>query len=241
LTRFAGSGSTGKVSQRVRPNMGHFFKAGSYVPVEVRFLDRDLQAVNRNARPKVTLELPFGVTDIPKEVGLKAQPGDKWDGWFTGRFQVKTPGEYKIKFEAPETGEEVIEKFVVKDSNPELDNTRPDYDTMYDLASEADGVLNRVNDQTRKELLARLLKPVKAEKAEGEAAPDAKEAVNRDKPHLLFELKNADIIPSCMTAQLQDEKNRGKVHDTWDNHWLLAAAVGLLAIEWLTRKLLRLA
>ena len=24
----------------------HFFKAGSYIPVEVRFLDRDLQAIN---------------------------------------------------------------------------------------------------------------------------------------------------------------------------------------------------
>jgi hypothetical protein len=44
-----------------------------------------------------------------------------------------------------------------------------------------------------------------------------------------------------MTAQLKEEKNRGQVHDTWDNHWLLATAVGLLALEWLTRKLLRLA
>jgi uncharacterized membrane protein len=241
LTRFAGSGNAGKISQRVRPNMGQFFLSNTYVPVEVQLFDRDLQPIDKNAKPKVKLELPGAVTDIPKEYDLKPRPGGEWTGWFTGRFLVKSPGEYKITFEAPDTGETVVRKFVIKESNPELDNTRPDYDTMYDLASEADDVLSRVNDQTRKDLLARLLKPVKGEKAEGEAPTEPKDAVNRDKPHLLFELKNADIIPSCMTAQLKEEKNRGQVHDTWDNHWLLATAVGLLALEWLTRKLLRLA
>jgi len=241
LTRFVGAGNAGKLSQRIDPNMGQFFLANTYVPVEVKFLDRDLQPVDKNVKPKITLKLPGAVNDIPKEYDLKARPGGEWTGWFTGRFLVKSPGEYEITFEGPGTGETYVRKFIVKESDPELDNTRPDYDLMYDLASEADGVLNRVNDQTRKDLLARLLKPVKAEKAEGDAPAEPKENVNRDKPHLLFELKNADIIPSCMTAQLQEEKNRGKVHDTWDNHWLLAAAVGLLAIEWLTRKLLRLA
>ena len=32
------------------------------------------------------------------------------------------------------------QKFTVKEANPELDNTRPDFDRMYRLASEADEV-----------------------------------------------------------------------------------------------------
>ena len=58
---------------------------------------------------------------------------------------------------------------------------------------------------------------------------------------LLFDVKNADLIPSCMSQQIKEERNKGQVKDLWDVWWVLGLAVGLLGLEWLTRKLLRLA
>ena len=40
-----------------------------------------------------------------------------------------------------------------------MDNTRPDFQTMYQLASEADDVLGRMGDAERQELRRRLQRP----------------------------------------------------------------------------------
>jgi hypothetical protein len=243
LTRFVGSGSLTQLNKRISPIHGRSFPANTFVTIDAKVLGKDMKPLDERSKPKLVLTPPRGALekDLNYDMTKKLSTAEGWTGTFTSRFLARTPGEYQYRIEVPETGDTESGKFLIKESNPELDNTRPDYDLMYDLASEADGVLSRVNDQTRKDLLARLLKPVKTEKAEGDAPAEPKENVNRDKPHLLFELKNADIIPSCMTAQLQEEKNRGQVRDHWDKWWFLGLAVGLLAIEWLTRKLLRLA
>ena len=83
-------------------------------------------------------------------------------------------------------------------------------------------------------------------------AKDKKAASAEDKPRLYFDLANADLIPSCMKADSQDAKSFGPVTDRWDDgftlwhtqtkiSWVLVVVVGLLSVEWLTRKLLRLA
>jgi uncharacterized membrane protein len=237
LARFAGSGNVGKLSQRIEPNMGQIFPANTYVTVEAKFLDRELQPIPRVSKPEIRLELPAGIKDIPTNFTLTPRSaGGSFDGWFSTRFLVKSPGEYKITFESPETKESITKKFLVKESNPELDNTRPDFDLMYDLASEADDALGRISDPARKrEVLAKLLRPV-AEKQEGAAKDPA-----REKAHLLFDVKSADLIPSCMSQQIKEERNKGQVKDRWDVWWVLALVVGILGVEWLTRKLLRLA
>jgi hypothetical protein len=243
LARFAGAGNVGKVSQRIEPILGRTFPANSYVPIQAKFFDRDLQPLPQTAKPKITVELPSGVKDIATEYALSPRKGGAWEGWFATRFLVKTPGEYKVTFQSEETKESVTRKILVKESNPELDNTRPDYERMYDIASEADLVLNRV-PAIKGDLQNRLVR-LKSENVEG-----AKEG--HDKLHLLFELKNADLIPMCMKADVEAHSNRGRVEDRWDLgfrvpftdfevSWVLVMVVGLLCIEWLTRKLLRLA
>ena len=76
----------------------------------------------------------------------------------------------------------------------------------------------------------------------------------------MFDLKSAELIPECMVTRQNVSRNRGPVEDLWDGGWtmwtenagsaneqpvkfsyVLAAVVALLSIEWLTRKLLRLA
>jgi hypothetical protein len=76
-------------------------------------------------------------------------------------------------------------------------------------------------------------------------------------PRLYFDLKNAHLIPACMRRDVKTDRSRGPIKDQWDEgvtlvnrsppqtpikvSYVLLAAVGLLSMEWLIRKLLRLA
>ena len=78
-----------------------------------------------------------------------------------------------------------------------------------------------------------------------------------DAPKLLFTLPTAEAIVPCLTSvPPQVSRNRGPVDDLWDDGptlghtedgkpievaTLLFVVVGLLSVEWLGRKLLRLA
>jgi hypothetical protein len=189
------------------------------------------------------------------------------DGWFSGRFLVKSPGAYELTVTVPrqpgqDSEQSETAKFTVREANPELDNTRPDYDRMYRMASEADEVLNRIPEGDRNELKRRLQRP-KLEKEKDTEDADKVE-IREDKMRLYFDLKNASLIPTCMLPDVQKSTSRGKHRDWWDEgltlheyppsedpnvpdrkpikiSYVLLAVVGLLSVEWLTRKLLRLA
>ena len=90
-------------------------------------------------------------------VELEAKPvqGGEWNGWFQGRFKVEAPGQYHLDLVIPESGETLSKNFVVKESNPELDNTRPDLGHLYQLASEVTDYLPRMDKDTQKEVLYR--------------------------------------------------------------------------------------
>jgi hypothetical protein len=82
-------------------------------------------------------------------------------------------------------------------------------------------------------------------------------AAAADAPKLLFTLTTAEAIPQCLPAiPPKVSRSRGPVNDLWDDGpelgrteegkpiavaTLLMVIVGLLSVEWLTRKLLRLA
>jgi hypothetical protein len=153
-------------------------------------------------------------------------------------------------------------RFTVKSADPEMDNTRPDFDRMYRMASEADEVLLRMSETDRAELKKKLLRPAKLEANPDN--PDQRDAIRDDKARLYFDLKNAELIPTCMVSDVQKQTSRGPHQDLWDGgitvyeypqpsdsskqprkpvkiaHVLLIV-VGLLSVEWLIRKLLRLA
>ena len=143
------------------------------------------------------------------------------------RFQVKSPGPYELEIRVPETNDtSPPQKFIVTPSNPELDNTRPDYDLMYRLASEADMVLPRMDPTAQVKLRAGLIRPILSDAglAEAPVTPDAKDkkaASAEDKPRLYFDLANAELIPSCMKADSQDAKSFGPVTDRWDDGFTL--------------------
>ena len=63
-----------------------------------------------------------------------------------------TPGTYTADLQIPESGETLSRKFTVTESDPEMDNTRPDFGQLYQLASEATEVLPRMDRQSQEEL-----------------------------------------------------------------------------------------
>ncbi|HZT83401.1 MAG TPA: VWA domain-containing protein [Gemmataceae bacterium] len=265
LGRFVGAGSTLQTNRRITLLMDQKFAANEYVQVEARIFGKDMKPLDPASKPIINLTLPQGVLDkeMPTSVEMQPKPGtaESWEGQFVARLLPKAAGEYRLDLRVPETGDTESYKFRVEEARPELDNTRPDYEALYELASEADDVLGRVPEATRKELKARLSRPkVTAEPgdkpadkpAEKDKAAAAKPS--EDKPRLYFDLKSATIIPDCMVTEERQQRSRGPVEDWWDSDWplnrpkgerwfsmVMVIAVGLLSVEWLTRKLLRLA
>jgi hypothetical protein len=272
LARYAGSGSLSRLSRHGVLVMGREFTAGQLVHLEAQLWGRDGKPLSRNASPKIQLKPPSGVT-MTTSVELKEKKEDDWNGRFEGSFRVTAPGEYRLELQIPETGDTLLDRFTVKESNPELDNSRPDFTTLYRLASPAEEVLPRRTDKQDQDELkqalegtaARLLQHVE----DGTAAPkrgaqspradskdnlEIKESVadNKDMLRLLFDLGSASLIPKWLLADSKIHRSRGPTKDLWDQGFdvldpsvrmatVLLVITVLLSIEWLTRKLLKLA
>lgn len=250
LGRWASAGSRTRQNRRGVLVMGRQFTAGNYVRLEAQLFGPSLEPLPRTTRPRLTVTASEG--GEKRDVELTAKPSQgEWSGWFQARFLATKPGDYKIDLPIPSSSDVLRGKFAVKESNPELDNTRPDPGALYQMAGELDEILPRLSKSVADDVRARLgtHRPAPAEKAAAASKPS-------DSPKLAFTLATADAIPSCMTSQRKVQKNRGPVQDLWDEGPVLgttaddkpvkvAAAlligVGLLSVEWLTRKLLRLA
>ena len=159
---------------------------------------------------------------------------------------MTAPGNYELQVQVPGTPEILSRKFVVKDSNPELDNTMPDFAQLRQVATDATSVLARVSEDVKSRLKPEL------ERTNGGNARESAE--NKPSPRLYFDMKAAKLIPECMVIERKVQKNRGPIKDLWDSgieiggydpplkvSAALVLIVGLLSVEWLTRKLLRLA
>jgi hypothetical protein len=255
LLRYAGANNQAKVSKRISLNMSSKYKAMQFINVEARIDGPGGVPLGKNAKVKISLKVPTGVDpkEIPTEIEMKPKPGrDPLDeGKFQAKFQVRSPGEYGLELTVKDTGDTDSRKFTVVEANPELDDTRPDFDRMYHMASEADSVIARMAPADGAELRKRLQRP-KLNASPGKEATD-------DKTRLFFDLKNAELIPNCMVSRSDTRTTRGQIEDIWDKEaevWLplvgwftimpfpygwLYVAVLLFSVEWLTRKLLRLA
>lgn len=187
------------------------------------------------------------------------------DGVFKVDYQPRRDGVHKMQVIYPDSPDNLYNHtFDVKESKPETDNVKPDLEVLWELASPAKEVLKKpdVSDETKKQLRALLKRPDGLARKDGEAKKpdvrgDEERAAGDDSMRLLFDLSNSEIIPDCLTKKVNNIRNRGKVEDMWDKGmweveneqgekkalmpWVLLLGVGLLSIEWLTRKLLRLA
>jgi hypothetical protein len=243
LCRYAGSGNATRLNRRVLLNMGKVFPANRYVTIEAQIFGRDLKPLPEDTKdkPQVILHPPAGAGEKERTLDLAPKPAQgEWGGWFTARFLVRAAGEYNVDLKVPDTGDSVQGKFTVKEANPELDNTRPDFNALYWLAGDATEVLSRVPDSTQKQLKAALTadRP-HLDPADRPNKPDDSPGKDKDVPRLYFTLQNAELIPQCMITASKEQRSRGAIVDLWDKgptldlkyvNWVLLAVNGLLGL-----------
>ena len=247
LIRYAGARSQNKAHSRIRLEMRDHYRANRPIDTEVKIDASNGEPLGPDAKPVLNLKVPESVAGDPGPTTIPLRPKPGGEGWFAARFQLRSAGKYDLEVKVPETGDSYRRAFTVEEADPEIENTRPDFDRLYRLASEAGPVLARMSESERAELKKHLQRP----------ALDAKDDLKDDKPRLYFDLKTAHLIPSCMIKEEKVQRSRGPVTDRWDDgfvlrpggpsrqpikvSYVLLAVVGLLSLEWLTRKLLRLA
>src|SRR5262249_5008651 len=91
--------------------------------------------------------------------------------------------------------------------NVELDNVRPNFGHLYQLASDAQPVLDTLDARARAALAKALQVPADAGAGTGSQK-------------LFLPLANAAVLPDCL-AKLEPvrESVKGKVEDLWDQGW----------------------
>ncbi|HEV3257764.1 MAG TPA: hypothetical protein VG013_12840, partial [Gemmataceae bacterium] len=249
LARYVGSGNLTRLNRHGDIFMGPTYTANDSVSFDARLYGRDMQPLDKDSRPKFRLKVPQGAP-MPALEPMKAKPNDPWNGFFTARFTPTVDGNYEVELDVPDTQETLRHKFYVKASNPELDNTMPDFARLRQLATDATKVLNRIKDEDRSKV-----RPV-LERTNNEAGTNSLGAgAGQNKLKLYFDVEGARAIPDCMISDSRPLKTRGPIKDLWDEgftvgdyddrpltvSWVLLGVAGLLSIEWLTRKLLKLA
>ena len=241
---------------RGRVLMNKEFVSGSPVRVQARVL-----APNGEPYPVNELNLKYRVVQFAgdgtkgKEFGpfpLAAKKGGAaFDGYYAGQVladpKLFPVGDFKYRVivDVPDSAGETIEgEFRLTRSDPELDNPRPDFTALEEMA----GTLAEVSGRTKNRAAV--------DKLRGSVADETK-------VKLAFKLADSErvgLIPEFADATKNTFVNRGATTDLWDKGptvkgppatwvsdktqpiatWLLIA-VGLLSIEWVGRKLLRLA
>ncbi len=233
------------------------YSSGSMVRVQTRLL-----APNGKPYPPDAITPKFIVEQFeadgskkPKPIGPVQMAAKKGASGFDGYYQAQIladpkvfpPGEfrYRVVVEVPDSpGDTISGEFMVRRTNPELDNARPDFPILISAAS------------TLADVEPKITEPGVLERLKGSATDSSK-------VKLAFKLNEKEklaLIPACLKSDRKEFRNRGAVEDLWDKgfelpswisnrfgsqpmtiSYLLLAAVGLLAIEWATRKLVRLA
>src|SRR5262249_1658631 len=144
LARYAGSGTLSRLSKHGVIVMSREFNVGQMVRLEAQLFGRDMQPLSPNSQPRLEVKPPAGVSLPTTTYTLRPKPsaGSEWNGWFQGAFRAPQPGDYRLELHVPETGDVLPGKFAVRESDPEMDNTQPDFNYLYQLASpvsEVDG------------------------------------------------------------------------------------------------------
>jgi hypothetical protein len=258
LGRYA-AGNRDVRASRGRVLVNKEYSSGSQIRVQARLLapngaPYEMTAIN----PKFVIQQwnaaasemikPHGPFELRPRKG-----GGDFDGYYAGQVladPARLPSgdyRYRVVVDVPDSpGDTITGEFVLKQSDPELDNTRPDFTALETAAG------------TLEEVRAKIKDPAVEDKLRGaERNPASVKLAFR-----LADTEKVSLIPACIDQTYAASRDRGAVVDLWDRPadlwgvkilafdafgrrieiaWVLLAAVGLLGAEWLTRKLLRLA
>lgn len=241
LGRYAAAGSRTRQNRRGVLVLGRQFVSGNDVRLEAQLFGPSLEPLEQLARPRLTVTKADGAAVRSLELTPKPAAGE-WDGWFQARFPTGPAGDYRLELPVPASADVLRGRYTVKAADPERDDPRPDPAVLDQLAGEPAEVDPRLSEAQRIELRSRLRSRYSSS--------------GGDEPRLVFTLESLDAIPICLASERKEQRNRGPVDDVWDDGvvlgrtrdgrpvevaWVLLAGAGLLSLEWLGRKFLRLA
>ena len=184
----------------------------------------------------------------------------EFDGYYVGNITADPkkfpPGDdYFVEIDVPESSDKLQGKFTITKSDPEMDNSKPNFQAMLAMASDFDGAFqDRIPNSVKEVFKHDLAKDSGVQK-------------------LFFKITDTELIkliPQCFKSDYQRFDIRGPVTDLWDRgvefpnrkddgdfaernvpeflagkslpvSWVMLVVISLLCWEWLTRKLLRLA
>ena len=196
--------------------MSRFYPTGT-INFEVQVKGSNLQPLPQDADPTVLVKRPADFDpkldpETPESIKLRPKNTQgEWQGWFTGAFKVRTPGEYEFKLPIPATADSISTRFTVRQPNPEMDNVRNNFKELYRLSSDASTVLNSLPPDT-KLALERLLKPPADEDFKDQPEP------GKSTTKLFFNIKDASAILQCLKkVQPKRESTKGRLIDLWDS------------------------
>lgn len=243
--------------------VGSRYAEGETVLVEAELLDNNLQPLVASDKAPVKLIItPPAGANVPKEwsEGLDMEADKAKPGSYKLRFNVKDLGKYNLELRVPGTGEKLTGSFRVESSDPERDDVRPNHALLHRLASSTQGL--RLLDESKRSEFAKALEEahqrMKLQAADAPGGANQNITPENNTERLYFDLETAQYIPWCLDSNIVKFRTEGKTYDLWDkgvtivNHlddpdqasgpsWAMIWLIGLLGIEWLTRKLLRLA
>ena len=214
LTRYLSAKREAKAA-RGRILLNKEFTAGGPIRMQVRVLQPSGDAYAENAiNPKFKVTQYNANGDQLKILGpfeLKPRKGgEKFEGYYTGQVTADAKqfphgdSRYKVTVEVPDSpGDTLDAEFIVRKSDPELDETRPDFAAMDRMAGTVDEVKGKLNDA------------VKLQKLMG-ANTDAAKA------RLTMKLSETDriaVIPDCMDKKFNKQRNLGGIDDLWDDEY----------------------
>lgn len=212
LSRYISANRDVKAS-RGRVLMGKEFISGSPVRVQARLLNPSGRPYGENELDPKFKIVAFNSIGEPlnKQFGpyqLKAKKSASgFDGYYAGQVLADPrqlpPGDfrYQVVVEVPDSpGDTISSEFIVRQSNPELDETRPDFAFLEEIASPVSLVESRLKNT---DTVAALRGPV-SDSAQAKLA------------FRLSESERLGLIPECLETKFQNSRNRGPVDDLWD-------------------------
>lgn len=212
LARYIAANRDVKAS-RGRVLMSKEFISGSPVRVQARLLNPSGRPYGENELDPKFKIVAYSSSGEPlnKQFGpfpLKAKKSAAgFDGYYTGQVLADPrqlpPGDfrYQVVVDVPDSpGDTISSEFLVRQSNPELDETRPDFEYLEEIASPVALIEPRVKDaDTVTKLRGSVADPAKAKLA-----------------FRLSEPERLGLIPECLETKFQNSRNRGPVEDLWD-------------------------
>jgi hypothetical protein len=245
LARYVGSGNFSKLTRYGTFEMVQNYTAGN-VRVEAELLGPDLSALPRDARPEVKVKRPDFFNpetdrETPEKFVMKPkQTTGPWNGKFEASVPFMTPGDYELELQVPGTPETLHHTLHIREPDIEVENVRPDFGELYQIASDANMLLNRLPDRAQRDRLLKLLSTPVVSAEDAKPRPgDAK--VDPEGQRLFLELKNAAEIPRFLERlDPQQDSVKGRLQDLWDQGVSSGQEASVFHLVWMALGLIGL-